>query len=322
MKTTRRDFIRLAGATGLAWTLPAYVRAADETQALRLGVGADLHHDIVPDAPVRLAALIAASKDVRAHAVVQLGDFCQPIAANLPLLKQWREAGLPQVDVLGNHDMDGGSTPEKTVKWMGLQARYSTQVLAGHRLIILDGNERRKDIQVKGYARAISDDQLDWLKRTLAFDALPVVIFCHQGLDGIDGGIVNAAQVRTVLEDANRVAGGARIRLVLTGHHHLDYLVQVGGIPYLQVNSFSYYWTDKKSAGGRFPADVEQRYPYLKQVLVYDRPLFAQVELTPSGGKVVGRKAEFVGGYGPAQAKIPLTTNGHAVTPVVSDRKW
>jgi len=322
MKTTRRDFIRLAGATGLAWTLPAHVHAAEETPALRLGVGADLHHDIVPDGAVRLAALIAASKEMRAHAVVQLGDFCQPIVANLPLLQQWREAGLPQIDVLGNHDMDGGSTPEKTAKWMGLKSTYATQVLAGYRLIILDGNERRKDFDVKGYARAISDGQLDWLKRTLATDILPVIVFCHQGLDGIDGGIVNAAQVRAVLEDANRTVGGARIRLVLTGHHHLDYLVQVGGIPYLQVNSFSYYWTDKKSAGGRFPADVEQRYPYLKQVLVYDRPLFAQVELTSTGGKVLGRKAEFVGGYGPAQAKIPLTTSGHAVTPVISDRKW
>jgi hypothetical protein len=321
MKTTRRDFIRLAGATGLAWTLPAYAQSI-QTPSLRLGVGADLHHDLVPDAPERLGALIKAAKDFQAHAVVQLGDFCQPKPANLPLLKQWREAGLPQVDVIGNHDMDGGSTPEKTVAWMGLKSRYSTQVLADYRLIILDGNERRKDIAVKGYARAISDEQLNWLKLTLEIDKLPVVVFCHQGLDGIDGGVINSAQVRTVLEDANRAAGGSRIRLVLTGHHHLDYLVQVAGIPYLQVNSFSYYWTDAKSTGGRFPADVEQRYPYLKQVLVYDRSLFAQVELTSSGGKVVGRKAEFVGGYGPAQAKIPLTTGGHAITPVISDRKW
>jgi UDP-2,3-diacylglucosamine pyrophosphatase LpxH len=320
MRTTRRDFLRIAGAAGLAWTLPAYVRAADAGPVLRLGVGADLHQDIVPDAPERLAALIKASIEFKAHAVAQLGDFCQPKAANLPLLKQWRAAGLPQIDVLGNHDMDGGSTADKTVAWMGLKSRYSTQVLAGHRLVVLDGNERRTDRKVTGYPRYIGATQLAWLKSTLAHDTLPVVVLCHQGIDGIAGGIENHAEVRAVLEEANRNAGGSRVRLVLTGHHHLDYLVQVGGIPYLQVNSMSYHWTDKKSAGGRFPAEVEAKYPYLKQVLVYDQPLFALLELTPQGGRVVGRAAKFVGGYGPEQAGIAPAYAGHLIVPCVSDR--
>ena len=320
MSPTRRDFLRIAGAAGLAWTLPAYLRAAEPAPVLRLGVGADLHHDIVPDGSERLAALIKASQEFQAHAVAQLGDFCQPKAANLPLLKQWRAAGLPQIDVLGNHDMDGGSTPDKTAAWMGLKGRYTTQVMAGHRIIVLDGNERRTDRKVSGYPRFIGAEQLNWLKSTLTLDTLPVVLFCHQGLDGIEGGIENAAAVRAVLEEANRKAGGSRVRLVLNGHHHLDYLVQVGGIPYLQVNSMSYHWTDKKSAGGRFPSEVEAKYPYLKQVLVYDQPLFGLLELTPQGGRVVGRSAKFVGGYGPEQAGTPATVGGHPVVPMVSDR--
>lgn len=320
MTLARRDFLRLAGAAGLAWSLPGCAAPGAERQVLRLGVGADLHHDLVPDGPQRLGALLAAARDFDAHAVAQLGDFCQPLPANLPLLRQWRAAGLPQVDVLGNHDMDGGSTPERTAAWMGMPARYSTRVVAGHRIVTLDGNERRGDLEVRGYARAIGDEQLAWLGRTLAADDLPVVICCHQGLDGIAGGVANAAAVRAVLEAANRKAGWSRVRLVLTGHHHLDYLAEVGGIPYLQVNSFSYHWTDRKTAGGRFPADVEARYPYLRQVLVYDQPLFALVELTASGGRVIGRRAAFVGGYGPAQAGTPTSEGGHPVVPTISDR--
>lgn len=318
MTLARRSFLRLAGVAGLAWSLP--LRGQEPRGVLRLGVGADLHHDVVPDAPERLAALQAAAREFKADAVVQLGDFCRPVPANLPLLRQWRAGPGPQVDVIGNHDMDGGSTPEKTAAWMGMPGRHHTSVVAGHRIVVLDGNERRTDRPVEGYPRAIGDDQLGWLERTLAADDLPLVVCCHQGLDGIDRGVVNAADVRALLEQANARAGRSRVRLVLTGHHHLDYLVQVKGIPYLQVNSFSYFWTDRKTEGGRFPADVEKRYPYLRQILVYDQPLFALVELTPGGGRVVGRSARYVGGHGPAQAGIAPRVQGHPIAPTVTDR--
>lgn len=317
MSPSRRDFLRIAGAAGLAWSLPAYLRADEPAPVLRLGVGADLHHDVVPDAPERLAALIKASQDFKAHAVVQLGDFCQPKAANLPLLKQWRAAGLPQIDVLGNHDMDGGSTPDKTAAWMGLKSRYTTQVMSGHRIIVLDGNERPTDRKISGYARFIGAEQLTWLKSTLALDTLPVVLFCHQGLDGIEGGIENAAAVRAVLEEANRKAGGSRVRLVLNGHHHLDYLVHVGGIPYLQVNSMSYFWTGKAARPGRFPADVEASHPYLKMVIPYKDAVFALIEFTPKGGRVIGRASKFIG-----DPPENLVVSGHPVVPTVSDREF
>lgn len=318
MNLDRRNFLRLAGATGLAWTLP--LKGQETSSTLRLGVGADLHQDVVPDASERLAALQKAAREFKADALVQLGDFCKPIAANLALLKQWREGPKPQINVIGNHDMDGGSTPDKTAAWMGMPNRHYTSVVAGHRIIVLDGNEKRPDRPVRGYARAISDAQLAWLEKTLGLDDLPVVVCCHQGLDGMELGVINSADVRAVLEKANAKAGRPRIRLVLTGHHHLDYLVQVKGIPYLQVNSFSYYWTDKKTAGGRFPAELEQRYPYLKQILVYDQPLFALVELTPQGGRVLGRSAKFVGGYGPSQAGIDPKVHGHPIVSTVSPR--
>lgn len=318
MSLPRRRFLRIAGAAGLAWSLP--LRAETTPRTLRLGVGADLHQDIVPDAPERLAALQRAARDFKAHALVQLGDFCKPIPGNLALLRQWRDGPGPQIDVIGNHDMDGGSTPEKTARWMGMPGRHHTTVVAGHRLVVLDGNERRPDRAVKGYARAIGDEQLGWLEKTLATDDLPVVVCCHQGLDGNAHGVVNAADVRAVLEKANAKADQPRVRLVLTGHHHLDYLAVVKGVPYLQVNSFSYYWTDRKTAGGRFPADVEKRYPYLKQVLVYDQPLFALIELTSTGGRVLGRTARYVGGHGPVQAGIDPVVEGHPIVPKVSDR--
>ena len=318
MTLHRREFLRLAGAAGLAWTLPLGGRETPGT--LRLAVGADLHQDVVPDAPERLAALQRAAIEFKADAVVQLGDFCKPVAANLALLRQWRDGPKPQIDVLGNHDMDGGFTPDKTVAWMGMPGRHHTSVVAGHRLIVLDGNEKRPDRPVRGYPRAIGDAQLGWLERTLGLDDLPVVVCCHQGLDGMELGVLNSADVRALLEKANAKAGRPRIRLVLTGHHHLDYLVQVKGIPYLQVNSFSYYWTDRKTPGGRFPAELEKRYPYLKQILVYDQPLFALVELTPGGGRVIGRAAKFVAGYGPAQAGIDPKVHGHPIVPTVTDR--
>ncbi len=323
MSLSRRRFLGMAAAGALAWQLPWMSGCATSAgPRLRLGVGADLHHDLVPDGPERLAALQSAADGFGADALVQLGDFCKPIAGNLPLLRQWRSGPLPQVDVLGNHDMDGGFAADQAAAWMGMPGRYHTRVVAGHRLIALDGNETRPDRAVKGYPRAVGDAQLAWLGRTLRLDGLPVVVCCHQGLDGIGGGVANAAEVRAVLEAANARAGGPRVRLVLTGHHHLDYLVHVGGIPYLQVNSFSYHWSSRLTAGGRFPAEVEARYPCLRQVLVHDRPLFALVELTPGGGRVIGRSAAFVGGFGPSEAGMPAEVEGHPIRARVSDRSW
>ena len=316
MTLSRRRFLGVSAA-GLAWSMSGC--ASPGGASLRLAVGADLHHDIMPDAPARLRALQEAADGFGADALAQLGDFCKPVPGNLGLLRQWRGGPGPQVDVLGNHDMDGGSTPERTAAWMGMPARHHSLVIAGHRLVVLDGNERRPDQPVAGYARGIGEAQLEWLERTLGVDDLPLVVLCHQGLDGQPGGIINDGQVRAVLERAHR---GRRVRLVLTGHHHLDYLRVVAGIPYLQVNSLSYHWSRRPNApAGRFPAEEEAGRPHLRNVMAYDRPLFALIELTPEGGRVVGREAAFLGGHGPSEAGMPPSVGGHPIVPRVSSRR-
>jgi hypothetical protein len=71
---TRREFFALGSVAPFARVIP--LRLDSPARKLRLGVIADLHHGLAPDALSRLKAFVdAAQKREGLGAVVQLGDF-------------------------------------------------------------------------------------------------------------------------------------------------------------------------------------------------------------------------------------------------------
>jgi 3',5'-cyclic AMP phosphodiesterase CpdA len=298
------------------------LRAGEAYGEIKIGICADLHQDIMHDSPARLAAFIGAMEAEKPDLILQLGDFCTPKPENSIILDIWNRWPGPKYHVLGNHDTDGGFTREQAVAFWNALAKYYSFDAKGYHFVVLDGNEHNPEYdKPHGYARFISDGQLDWLEKDLAGTKLPTLVFCHQGLDNDFGGIENATRTRTVLERANDRAGFRKVQVVFSGHHHLDYHNVINGIHYIQINSMSYFWMGEKYQTLRYSEAVDKAHPAIRDTAPYKDPIWAVVEIAPGGRfRLRGRRSDFVGPT-PLQLGMPLYGAEYPVVPYISDRE-
>ena len=145
----------------------------------------------------------------------------------------------------------------------------------------------------------------------------------HQPLDDAQG-VENGSEVRAILERAERARPG-RVLATLAGHLHLDYLREIGGLRYVQINSAAYYWLGETGQSlDHFPADTHQRYRNLRFVAAYRAPLWALVEVDLGAGeiRISGRRTEWVGPSAIERAKMPPDRpNREDIRPAIADRR-
>lgn len=310
---SRRAFLGRAAALGLAVALPGCQPRPDGPK-VRFGVITDIHQDLMPDGPARLAAFLAAMRAADVDFIVQLGDFCVPHPRNQAFLDVWRSWRGPSYHVLGNHDFDGGYRPEQVRAFYGMPAAYYRFEAAGVAFFVLDGNEPGG--QVKGYKRFIGPAQLAWLESGLRATSGPKVVLVHQPLDDPQG-VENGAAVRAVLERHGVLA-------CLSGHLHQDYLRVLGGVAHLQLNSASYYWIGEPAAAREtLPPEVHRAHPSLRNTAVYRDPLWALVTLDLARGELVveGRATEWVGPEPWLRGAPPAKHPRASVRPAISPRR-
>jgi 3',5'-cyclic AMP phosphodiesterase CpdA len=256
----------------------------------------------------------------KADFIVQLGDFCIPKDANRPFLAESNRFAGPRFHVIGNHDMDGGFSREQVASFLGMPARHYAFDGGAFTGVVLDGNEPGG--RATGYARFIGAEQQAWLERTLLEARGPVIVFVHQPVEA-GFGVENGAEVRAILERVEAAHPG-RILATIAGHLHMDYVQTMGRLPYLQINSASYYWLGEAGArSGLFPAEVEARHPNLKYVAAYRDPLWALVEVDPAAGelRVRGRATPWVGPAALDRAPLEDRSNREDIRPAISDRR-
>jgi len=256
MRTTK-----LGGATICVLTVLAVVLAcsAETTDALRIGIFADLHaHDT--DSPLdqfaltgwaeRLQACVDAMNAWPADLMIQLGDFINArfvLGAELgdperiPRILEAAEAVYagfngPRYHVLGNHDV-GDLTKAEFLERVNTDATsYSFDAGAYHFVVLdaqyrFDGTDRGNEFWfMQGY---VPPSLLEWLQEDLAATDRPTIVCVHQRLD-LDfeqrhGGpeIVNHVEVRDVLVEAGNVIA------VFHGHDHGGGYSQIDGIHYV-----------------------------------------------------------------------------------------
>ena len=280
---------------------------------------ADVHKDVMHDADERLAAFLKSMVKKQAHFVAQMGDFCQPKAANDSFRKVWQSWEGDQYNVVGNHDMDGGATREQFREYLGMKSGYYTFVQQGSRFVVLDGNDRH-DNAPSGYARHVGKPQQAWLTETLSSTTEPVVVLVHQSLENRLG-VDNGAEVRAILEAANQAAGWGRVLACFSGHHHLDALVEVNGIPYVQVNSMSYYWVGGSKKHESYPAEIHAEHPWIEYTSPYADPLWAFVTIDPKGElRIEGVRSKWVG-PSPQELGYEEGEDEQGITPDISSRQ-
>lgn len=317
---SRRDFLRTSTLTSLAFALPgtAFAGLRHLDGPVKLGLIADLHQDIMHDGLQRMQAFVTEMAIQRPDALVQLGDFAYPNAANKAVIDLFNGAHDLSLHVIGNHDTDAGHTKAQCLEVWGMPHRYYAQDIAGLRLLVLDGNDTGSPTHKGGYASYVGPEQQEWLKAELARAEGPVIVISHQPLAGTIA-VDNAREIQEILETA-----ADKIVLAINGHSHIDHLLRIGRITYMHLNSASYHWV-----GGRFQHEsyseaVHAAHPNISYTCPYRNSLFATLTVDPRtlSLRIEGQQSEWVGASPAALGadSYPELLVGEAIAPRIRDR--
>lgn len=314
----RRSFLLRAALAPAAAAWAA--RGADAPARVRFGLMADVHHDIIPDAPARVGAFVGAMEKAGADFIIELGDFCQSKPEHRDFLAVWDRFRGARHHVLGNHEMDSGFTREQSAAFRGMPAPHHAFEAGPIRGIVLDGNEPGG--KVKGYPKFVGPDQQRWIEETIAASEKPAVLFIHQPFDRDGPGLENAAEMRALLAKSEAAHPG-RVLAVFSGHLHEDYLRTVDGIPHIQINSASDVWLPAEAARDTFPPEVHAARPHLRRVAAYRDPLWALATVDLARGELTieGRRSEWIGPDPWARGATEEAYSRETVRPAISDRR-
>lgn len=323
----RRFFLRNTAMAmgGISVGLPRFSEKTESKHFSRIkfGICADLHHDIIYDAPERLSAFINEMQQTQPDFIIQLGDFCCPHDRNRQIMEIWNEFTGPKYHVIGNHDIDGGFKREQVVAFWKAKGKYYSFDQKGYHFVVLDTNENEYNPlknPLSHYGSFVGDEQLQWLESDLNKTDLPVIVFGHHGLDNDMTGVENATKVRFMLERANSKSKFRKVQLVFSGHHHQDYVNVINDILYVQINSMSYKWLGQKYGHMPYTEEINLKHPLVKYTVPYKNPLWAVIDISANGHlKLTGKRSEFVG-KSPVELGVPEYENIYPIVPFISDR--
>lgn len=295
-----------------------------ETKPVTFAVVSDLHQDIAHDAEERLGTFLRAANDNQVDFIIELGDFCMPKEENKPFLKRWQDYAGEKYMLLGNHDMDNCSK-EEVMQFIGMNNRYYSFDKGDFHFIVLDPNniyDGEKYIPYEngnyfGYGEKVSyvdPEQVEWLKKDLQATDKRCIIFSHQSFECSSQ---NREDIRKIFEDENLRAGYKKVAVAFSGHDHTNYMKEINGIAYIQINSASNQWVGEKYAcPERFSDEINQKRPALKYTLPYKDALYGIVTLTGDGMQLKGVKSEFIA---PGPEELGITDRPQPLVPWIED---
>ena len=254
---TRRGFLGAAAAASLTFSLPRSLVAVTRRleRPVRIGLIADLHHDVMHDGFSRMEAFVHEMQVRRPDAIMQLGDFAYPNTKNRRVIDLFNQAHKTSLHVIGNHDTDAGHSKQQCLDVWEVPGRYYMTTVGGIQFLVLDGNDAGSPTYQGGYPSYVGKEQINWLKEQLTSLDGPIIVACHQPLAGA-WAVDNAREIQAILS-----AASDKVLLALNGHSHIDDAVRVDGVTYLHINSASYQWV-----GGDFQHEASARTVPLDQV--------------------------------------------------------
>ncbi|MCK5209274.1 MAG: metallophosphoesterase, partial [Cyclobacteriaceae bacterium] len=193
-----------------------YCSPKKEVKIVRIGMCTDVHLPTMHDSEMRITSFIDSMKIAKPDFIIELGDFGIPDEKYAPYFSIWNSFPGPNYHVIGNHEMDGGTSLEEAVAYRNMEKSYYSFSQNGFQFIVLDGNDKKFADQ-KGYKSFMGKEQVAWLQEELKSADGPVVIFSHQGIGtdpnnpGERYSIENAKEVRKIFEDHNRTNKSSRI---------------------------------------------------------------------------------------------------------------
>ena len=334
MNASRREFIGLAAGAGAALAgRPAAAADAAPSGEVKFCVFADIHYRPGPKGFPHstnewLGRILSRADREKCDFVIHCGDFCHDPPRAQDYVDFYNDFHLPTYHTIGNHDNDG-STPEETFKSYRMEKGYYFFDCKGFRFIVVDanyvrwadgrlehyskGNYYRKDkvpefkaFYDKGRRDAIGvvpPEQLDWLRATIDASPHPCICFSHQSFERPTGNPChNGSEVRAIFDAANAKTPG-KVRLVINGHHHCDYLRVLKSVVYLDLNSASFYWMGSRFSHRNYPDSffrANGQEPRSVGWVSWDDPLNAIVTMSADGRiRIDGMASKFSCGVKP-----------------------
>lgn len=338
----RRGFIGGFAAASVASVAHADAHARSRRDALaaarplRVCVFADLHYrpgTWTNDTPEFLEKIMARAEAARCDMMIHCGDLLHGVrtAEAKALLKLYDGSKVPGYHILGNHDQDGNLYRETCEAYRMPDGHYSFDK-GGFRFVVADPNyfcnEPGKFIhhekgnyfkRVKGSTiNWIPPEQLEWMRDTIFNSPFPCVVLSHQSFERppTGAGVMNKEAVQAIFNEANRRWPG-RVRLVMNGHMHMDYLRVLDNILYWDVNSANYHWFAQTHTA--YPADYLAAHRGATHNIGWKEPLSAILTLWPNGRiRIEGSRSEYLFGVSPKDAGLPeFDLNGRYTLPII-----
>lgn len=333
---SRRNFLAqataLTGGMLLPWRSLSTAKSVSPPEKLTFGLVADPHHDIMHDTEERMEDFLSAASARDLDFIINLGDFCHPIAKNKPFLGLWNQYRGPKHHVLGNHEMDLGSK-EQNIDFYEMKGRYYSFDHNGYHFIVLDANNMYIDGKFVHYDNSnfyahpeertwIDEEQIEWLQSDLVATTLPCIVFCHQSLENNAWGVKNRVRIQELFERENERAAFQKVIACFNGHNHIDYCRRVNGIYYIDINSMSYQWlgADFEVKSRYNDPKLYEQYPHLGKVAPYQDALYSFVQVGHQDLTITGRSTAWIA---PSPRDLNFQRDlviGYEFTPEISDR--
>ena len=256
-----------------------------EIGKVTFGVCSDVHLPTMHDSEKRISSFIDSMKSADPDFIIELGDFGTPNQKYAHLFDIWNLFPGEKYHVIGNHEMDGGTSLQEAIEYRGMERSYYSFEKNGFLFLILDCNDKKYENQ-KGYRSYIGEEQQKWLKEKLTHTKFPVIIFSHQGIGsdpGIPGerySIENSDSIRKIFEDHNDESENNKIICCFNGHTHNDYAEEINGIWYITINSMAYKWLGEEYEQIRYNDEVDKNFKWIKYTAPYKDPLYSVVEIS------------------------------------------
>ena len=273
---------------------------------VKFSVFADLHY--CPDvfyskAEEKLTAIQQRALENKVDFIIHAGDFCHGPAPHMAMVNRYLDFEIPSYSCLGNHDSDQTSLAE-TLAAYRMPNDYYYFDCKGFRMVVMNLNYFIKDGEYLRFDRANYRDygargvmpphELEWLGETLDSSPYPCILISHQSIERGPDGAKNAAEIRAVIDEANRKSP-RKVMLVINGHYHKDFIRLLNNVVYLDLNSTAYDWLDKEHH--LYPKELEEQYCLIQNTICVNEPIHAVVTLTDEGEvKIEGMEGSYLNG--------------------------
>ena len=295
---------------------------------MKFTVFADLHHYpgvFMGGTDEDLDLILRRAQREGCRFIVHAGDFCHGPSLCPEYVERYNRLPIPTYHCLGNHDADQTSYAETLRAYHMPDGHYFFDC-EGYRFLICDPNYYKLDGEYihfdlgNYYAHGelrdwMPPDQLAWLRESIETAPGPCVLISHESFERESNGVKNYAEVRQIINDANRRRPYSVI-LCINGHYHRDFIRILDNVCYFDLNSAAYDWLEK--AHDLYPQELCAKISLLAHTVAYNDPIHAVITLEGTHIRIDGMESTMFMGITREMTGNPkCDPAGRMVTPTV-----